>query len=557
MVYFFNSFLSSRPSVSRRIAAAFIALLFILPTPSHAQDNDRAELGYTQRLSQQFPDSAFLLLKEMYSQAIAKKDRPRMGTCLQQMGQICYYLGNYPQSLDYHSQADKLFREENDPQRIAANLNDMGILYYYNRQIPQARRQYDEALSIYRQTGNSEGLAETYGKIGHLYEKQRHYDSAFYFQRLALQQYSRIDHKQGMAKIYENMGSIYEDLERYDSASWYFTNSLQLYEQAGEEVASIEVVNNLGDILRKTGRYREAIVQTGKALALSEKTNDLYEKGAAYRDLGKAYQLLGRADSAYHYIELSRRATIDIYSRENNRQTAFLSVLYDIDKKNREIIKLENARHITLITTIAVIIVIILLIILGWVVISRQRLKIRTERLASQQDRHIHKTQRELMQAELENRQLQEDRLVRELEVKRKGLTSSTLHVIQKNQLLEDLRDRLAILVKDERRDQKKQLQQLIQLINLNFNHDQYWNEFQETFGQVHQQFFDKLKKHNEDLTSNDLRLLSLIKLNLASADIATLLGISPDSLRVSRYRLKKKLSLETGDSLTAFVQGL
>lgn len=100
-------------------------------------------------------------------------------------------------------------------------------------------------------------------------------------------------------------------------------------------------------------------------------------------------------------------------------------------------------------------------------------------------------------------------------------------------------------------------MQQLIHLINLNFNHDQYWNEFQETFGQVHQQFFDNLKKYNEDLTGNDLRLLSLIKLNLASGDIATLLGISPDSLRVSRYRLKKKLSLETGDSLTAFVQGL
>ena len=532
-------------------------MLFVQAIPGQAQENDRAELAYTQQLSKKFPDSAFLLLKEMYSQSIAKKDRLGTGICLQQMGQICYYLGNYPQALDYHGQADKLFREEGNQERIAANLNDMGILYYYNRQMPQARRQYDAALSIYQQAGNSGGLAETYGKIGHLYEKQQRYDSAFYFQRLALQQYSRIAHKQGMAKIYENMGSIYEDLERYDSASYYFTNSLLLYEQAGEEVGSIEVVNNLGDILRKTGRYREAIVQTTKALALSEKTNDLYEKGAAYRDLGKAYNLLGENDSAYHYLELSRRATIDIYSKENNRQTAFFSVLFDIDKKNDEIVKLENDRNITLIITVAVIIVIVLLVILSWVIISRQRLKIRTERLTSEQDRHIYKTQRELMQAELENRQLQEEKLVQELEVKRKGLTSSTLHVIQKNQLLEDLRDRLALLVKDDKRDQKKQLQQLIQLINLNFNHDQYWNEFRETFGQVHQQFFDNLKNHCEDLTGNDLRLLSLIKLNLASGDIATLLGISQDSLRVSRYRLKKKLSLETGESLTAFVQSI
>ena len=169
----------------------------------------------------------------------------------------------------------------------------------------------------------------------------------------------------------------------------------------------------------------------------------------------------------------------------------------------------------------------------------------------------MHEAQRGLMQVELANRQLQEDRLVQELEVKRKGLTSYTLHVIQKNQLLENLRDRLSFLVKEDKRDQKKQLQQLIQQINQNFNHDQYWDEFRETFEQVHQQFFDSLKRHSDDLTGNDLRLLSLIKLNLTSGDIATLLGISPDSLRVSRYRLKKKLNLGVEESLTAFVQSV
>jgi DNA-binding CsgD family transcriptional regulator len=200
---------------------------------------------------------------------------------------------------------------------------------------------------------------------------------------------------------------------------------------------------------------------------------------------------------------------------------------------------------------------VVLLVVLGWVIFSRQRMKIRNERLQSEQNRQMHEAQRGLMQGELANRQLQEDRLVEELEVKRKGLTSYTLHVIQKNQLLENLRDRLSFLVKEDKRDQKKQLQQLIQQINQNFNHDQYWDEFRETFEQVHQQFFDSLKRHSDDLTGNDLRLLSLIKLNLTSGDIATLLGISTDSLRVSRYRLKKKLNLGVEESLTAFVQSV
>lgn len=81
--------------------------------------------------------------------------------------------------------------------------------------------------------------------------------------------------------------------------------------------------------------------------------------------------------------------------------------------------------------------------------------------------------------------------------------------------------------------------------------------QFRETFEQLHQPFFDNLKRHCEELSSNDLRMLSLIKLNMASKDMATLLGISQDSLRVSRYRLKKKLNLGQDESLTGFVQGL
>jgi DNA-binding CsgD family transcriptional regulator len=177
--------------------------------------------------------------------------------------------------------------------------------------------------------------------------------------------------------------------------------------------------------------------------------------------------------------------------------------------------------------------------------------------MLSERNRHIFETQKELMQVELANRQLQEDKLMEELEIRKKGLTSYTLHIIQKNQSLEDLRNKLELLIRDDKRDQKKQLQQLIHQINQNFNHDQYWNEFRETFEQIHQPFFDNLKKYSDDLTGNDLRMLSLIKLNMASKDMATLLGISQDSLRVSRYRLKKKLNLGQDESLTGFVQGL
>jgi len=65
------------------------------------------------------------------------------------------------------------------------------------------------------------------------------------------------------------------------------------------------------------------------------------------------------------------------------------------------------------------------------------------------------------------------------------------------------------------------------------------------------------LRKHCTDLSSTELRLCALIKLNISSKDIAVMMGITQDSLRVARYRLRKKLMLNHGDSLTVFIQNL
>lgn len=112
-------------------------------------------------------------------------------------------------------------------------------------------------------------------------------------------------------------------------------------------------------------------------------------------------------------------------------------------------------------------------------------------------------------------------------------------------------------MIKDEKRDQRKELKQLISLISFNSSQDKNWDDFRVIFEKVHEHFFDSLKKYANNLTSSDFRLVALLKMNLSSADIATLLGISQDSLRISRYRLRKKLNLEEGENLSTFIQSL
>ena len=554
----FCLFFSADPLLNKvPVSRWFILLVWLVQAMPGSAQATTAEptVSRIEQLARQRPDSAYLLIKQALAKAAAENDRLAEGDYLQQLGLLFYHQGNYSQAINYLLQAQKIFRTANVPDRLARNLNELGTVYYYNRQSNLARKQFDEALAMYRQIRSQQGMARTYGNIGHLYEKKGDLNQAFHYQRLALANYQAIKDPAGLSKIYENLGSIYEDRAQYDSARYYYQNALTMSDQSHDEIGRLEIVNNLGDLYRKTGRYRQALDIYYQVKKLAEQKGEKYQLNGAYRDLGKTYQLMNRHDSAYHYFELSHDLTDEIYATDNNRQIALLQTLYDVEQKDNEIARLSAEKRMNVILTVTAVLVLVLIGVLGAVIISRQRLKIRNEQALNQQNQEIFRTQNELMQVELTNKQLAEENLRYQLELKGKELTSHTLHLIQKNQVLEELKSDLNTILKDDKRDQRKQLKQLVQKIGQSFSQDKNWDDFRTTFDQVHPNFFSNLTRHFPDLTATDLRLIALLKMNMSSADIATMLAISPDSLRVSRYRLRKKLGLAEGESLSGYIQ--
>lgn len=66
--------------------------------------------------------------------------------------------------------------------------------------------------------------------------------------------------------------------------------------------------------------------------------------------------------------------------------------------------------------------------------------------------------------------------------------------------------------------------------------------------------YFKRLKETYPKLTNNDIRLCSYLRMNFTSKEIAQLLNISTRAVEISRYRLRKKLSLEHNINLTDFL---
>ncbi|MEM5565016.1 triple tyrosine motif-containing protein [Psychroserpens sp. AS72] len=200
-----------------------------------------------------------------------------------------------------------------------------------------------------------------------------------------------------------------------------------------------------------------------------------------------------------------------------------------------------------LLSNIAIALYILSLIILLLVIHYYYRRYYRT-----QQDKVIKNAKRELELQELENSQelmsVRNEQLQQDIDNKNRELAISTMSIIKKNEFLSNIKDEL------KNANEAKGVAPIIKIIDKNLNNTDDWKLFEEAFNNADKDFLKKVKAKHASLTPNDLRLCAYLRLNLSSKEIAPLLNISPKSVEVKRYRLRKKMELSHETSLTNYI---
>ncbi len=150
--------------------------------------------------------------------------------------------------------------------------------------------------------------------------------------------------------------------------------------------------------------------------------------------------------------------------------------------------------------------------------------------------------------------QLENQRLHSENQIKNKELANATLQLVQKNEILQDIKDELIEIRKTgDHTLTGKDFQMFMKQINENLTTKSDKKLFDMSFNDVHEVFLSKLKKEYPDLSSDDLKLATYLRMNLASKDIAPLFNISLRGLENKRYRLRKKMHLPTETDVNDF----
>ena len=133
-------------------------------------------------------------------------------------------------------------------------------------------------------------------------------------------------------------------------------------------------------------------------------------------------------------------------------------------------------------------------------------------------------------------------------------LTLRFMYENQKNELLIDLKKRIKKLEKNAPKELGSELNKIKKEISYNITSPDSRDNFTIHFEKVHPNFIKSLKMNYEELTPNDLRIASYIKMGMDNKEIARLTGVKVESVKININRLKKRLYLNPEKSIRDFI---
>lgn len=179
----------------------------------------------------------------------------------------------------------------------------------------------------------------------------------------------------------------------------------------------------------------------------------------------------------------------------------------------------------------------------------RRRHKRKERKLIADQKQELDIRDKELVE-------LRNERLRDEINTKKKELATSTMHLIDKNEFMNQIKTNLVEVRKeiDDESGLVRKLNRLIKEIDKNIDQDRAWKQFEINFDQVHGDFLKTIQKDYTVLSPQDLKLCAYLRMNMSTKEIANLLKISVRGVEIARYRLRKKLALSHEKNLVDFM---
>ncbi len=487
-------------------------------------------------------DSVPIIIEKLKEKAILENDTISLIRSLISLSAFERHRLNFNKAFGYAGEALFLAESHKDRLYIAKTQEELGTLTYLYKQDEESGNYFTNAHKTYKNlyTEGSINISELY---------RSYYNLVMHNQRIAHQNNLRahIDTCNILGKQFkpDAISRLHLNEKKSSLNEWNgnFNKALQLLHSIAIELENIQPDSEL-----KQENKRFLLIIYGRMAVIYVKINKPKLAETYFEKFVKIQGVLGETTfyrsflysryaevlynqgsfaKAYEYEQKSNAIGNAYLDPRNEQNKDFITTRNpykeQLIKKNEQLnlknLELAKQREDILRFRVILFVILLVLVIVGFLIRSRIR-------------------SLKFQKKEQNSKEL--------LNIKNKELTANTLQLIEKEEVIKTLSNYVKETIKD------KKAQSLLK--SLEHSSVSLWDSFNSRFKEQNIGFYERLQKKSPNLSSSDLKLCALIKLNFSGKEMAYLLGISLGSVHVARHRLRKKMKLDRNKNLTQFI---
>ncbi|MBL4752551.1 MAG: tetratricopeptide repeat protein [Flavobacteriales bacterium] len=522
-----------------------------------------------------------------------EEDYRNMGIVYHNKGNIHANIGNYGNANDHYEKALHFFRRAEDSSAVAATLASMV-------RIPMNQGDYTKCLELLRSAllilqqppvKDSYKLAAAYGNLGAVLLKLDKNQEASFVIKKTLEITERLKYPNlylntlfNISAVYQTKGAnsealtyleraikfssdldvglkirsasltnaslLYAEIGQYEKAMKYIRESLAIDQSIDDKNGSATCYVNIGDILQAQGHYLESLTHYRKSLALAKDLGNLELMKLNNHQMMKSYEHLNRFEEALNCSVLFQQYGDSIFNIEKQEKIEALTIQYKVDIKEAQIIadqqrielliksnELKKRRLMMLVGGG------LMFLVIAIVLIALQKKRV-----------EVNKTQKDLALNRLEKAQLNESRMLEQLDFHKSEMDKYISKFNGNRIMVKKLQSELLDLRKTSKENGSWETTKLSTIVEENLHNESDWNDFLTHFEVLNSDLLTRLQSEFQELTANDLKHIALIQLNMSLKETANILNITVEGVKKARQRLRSKVLTSEDQDLKSFI---
>lgn len=453
----------------------------------------------------------------------------------------------YDRATLYAIQALKVFEANQDSFHLAKTREELGYIYQDQLETERALGLFESNLAYYRTVKDTAGIASAYGNIAMCHYDLEQNPLALAELDTSLALFKTIGDAEGVSESYNNIALPYIELGQFDQALEYLDSSKALFEQINDTRQLSIMLYNIAAVKQEQGKIKEAQVLFEEAYALDKKHKIPFAGIDYHWNMHTIFAEKGDFETALDHFYTFTELRDSMFTDRKMRNIQELQFRYDSEKKEQELY--EKSQEVKLLTrdkqlnrtrTFALVLLLLTVAVSLLFIIYRTRAKHKRNLLIAQKEEEITRFKLAAAQEKLAENNVK--------------LEEFTKNLLEKNWLVSEMEEqigRLKDLSKEEEADKARKLEELL---NLKILTEEDWQQYKSLFTGVYPEFMPGIDQRFPFLTEGEKRFLMLLKLGVSSREMAAILGVSQGSIRVSRYRIRKKMKLEESQKLEEII---